>query len=42
MRRALTEDLLGQYVLRLQTDFGATINLNALRSVSSSGDQTNN
>jgi peptidyl-prolyl cis-trans isomerase D len=42
MRRALTEDLLGQYVLRLQTDFGATINLNALRSVSSPGDQTNN
>lgn len=42
MRRTLTEDLLGQYVMRLQTDIGATINLNALRSVNSPGDPTNN
>ena len=42
MRRSLTEDLLGQYVMRLQTDIGATINLNALRSVNSPGDPTNN
>ena len=41
MRRSLTEDLLAQYVTRLQTDLGATINMDAVRrSVSgSSADQ---
>jgi len=39
MRRALAEDLLSQYVARLQTDYGATINMDALRSVSSPTDQ---
>jgi peptidyl-prolyl cis-trans isomerase D len=39
MRRALTEDLLSQYVLRLQSDIGATINMDALRRVNSPGDQ---
>lgn len=39
-RRSLTEDLLAQYVTRLQTDFGATINQDALRRVvSGSSDQ---
>jgi peptidyl-prolyl cis-trans isomerase D len=41
MRRSLTEDLLGQYVLRLRTDMGASINMNALRSISSPGDPNN-
>ena len=41
MRRSITEDLLAQYVTRLQTDLGATINMDAVRrSVSgSSADQ---
>ena len=39
MRRAFSEDLLTQYVARLRTDFGATININALRSVNSPADQ---
>jgi peptidyl-prolyl cis-trans isomerase D len=39
MRRALSEDLLSQYVLRLQSDIGATINMDALRRVNSPGDQ---
>ncbi len=41
MRRSITEDLLAQYVSRLQTDLGATINMDAVRrSVSgSSADQ---
>ena len=40
MRRSITEDLLAQYVSRLQTDLGATINMDAVRrSVSGSGDQ---
>jgi peptidyl-prolyl cis-trans isomerase D len=41
MRRAMTEDLLSQYVMRLQTDFGASINMNALRSVNSPSDPNN-
>jgi peptidyl-prolyl cis-trans isomerase D len=40
-RRALTEDLLAQYVTRLQTDFGATINQDALRRVASGGSDQN-
>jgi peptidyl-prolyl cis-trans isomerase D len=40
MRRSLTEDLLAQYVGQLQTDLGATINLDAVRrGVSGSSDQ---
>jgi len=40
MRRSMTEDLLAQYVARLQTDLGATINMDAVRrSVSGSSDQ---
>jgi peptidyl-prolyl cis-trans isomerase D len=40
MRRSITEDLLAQYVTRLQTDLGATINLDAVRrSASGSSDQ---
>ncbi len=40
MRRSITEDLLAQYVARLQTDLGATINMDAVRrSVSGSSDQ---
>jgi peptidyl-prolyl cis-trans isomerase D len=40
MRRSITEDLLAQYVTRLQADLGATINMDAVRrSVSGSGDQ---
>jgi peptidyl-prolyl cis-trans isomerase D len=39
MKRALTEDLLSQYVLRLQSDIGATINMDALRRVNAPGDQ---
>src|SRR3954467_3457332 len=40
MRRSITEDLLAQYVSRLQTDMGATINMDAVRrSVSGSSDQ---
>ncbi|MEA2928618.1 MAG: peptidyl-prolyl cis-trans isomerase [Hyphomicrobiales bacterium] len=42
MRRTLTEDLLSQYVLRLQADLGATINLNALRTANSPGDPNSN
>jgi peptidyl-prolyl cis-trans isomerase D len=34
LRRSLAEDLVSQYVQRLQTDLGATINQNALRQVS--------
>jgi peptidyl-prolyl cis-trans isomerase D len=41
MRRSLTEDMLAQYVQRLQTDIGATINLEALRRVSSGGTDQN-
>jgi peptidyl-prolyl cis-trans isomerase D len=40
-RRTLTEDLLSQYVMRLQADLGASKNMNALRSISSSGDANN-
>ena len=40
MRRSITEDLLAQYVARLQTDLGATINMDAVRrSVSGGSDQ---
>jgi peptidyl-prolyl cis-trans isomerase D len=38
-RRSLSEDLIGQYVLRLQTDYGASINQDALRRVASGSDQ---
>ncbi|MGB9369208.1 MAG: SurA N-terminal domain-containing protein [Xanthobacteraceae bacterium] len=42
MRRSITEDLLAQYVSRLQTDLGATINMDAVRrSVSGSGSDQN-
>ncbi len=40
-RRSLTEDLMAQYVTRLQTDFGATINQDALRRVASGGSDQN-
>jgi peptidyl-prolyl cis-trans isomerase D len=43
MRRSITEDLLAQYVARLQNDLGATINMDAVRrSVSGSSDQDQN
>ena len=35
MRRSLTEDMLAQYVQRLRTDIGATVNLEAVRRASS-------
>ena len=42
MRRSITEDLLAQYVTRLQTDLGATINMDAVRrSVSGSSTDQN-
>jgi peptidyl-prolyl cis-trans isomerase D len=41
MRQSLTDDLLTQYVARLQSEFGANINMNALRTVSSPGDPNN-
>jgi len=37
VKRALTEDVIGQYVQQLQKDLGATINLNVVRQVSSGG-----
>ena len=40
MRRTITEDLLAQYIARLQADLGATINMDAVRrSASGGGDQ---
>ena len=41
MRRSLTEDLLAQYVARLQADLGATINMDALRRVTSGSSDQN-
>jgi len=41
IRRSLTEDIIGQYVARLQTEFGATINQTALRQVSAGGSEQN-
>ncbi|MEA2873526.1 MAG: peptidyl-prolyl cis-trans isomerase [Hyphomicrobiales bacterium] len=41
-RRALTEDLLAQYVAQLQTDLGATINQDALRRVASGSSSDQN
>ena len=40
-RRSLTEDLMAQYVARLQTDLGATINMDALRRVTSGSTDQN-
>jgi peptidyl-prolyl cis-trans isomerase D len=40
-RRSLSEDLLAQYVGRLQTDLGATINMDALRRVASGSSDQN-
>lgn len=40
-RRSLTEDLMAQYVMRLQTDLGATINQDALRRVASGSSEQN-
>ncbi len=40
-RRSLTEDLLAQYVGRLQTELGATINMEALRRVASGSSDQN-
>jgi peptidyl-prolyl cis-trans isomerase D len=40
-RRSLTEDLLAQYVAQLQNDLGATINMEALRRVSSGSSDQN-
>jgi peptidyl-prolyl cis-trans isomerase D len=37
MRRSLSEDIIAQYVQRIQADLGTTINQNALRQVSSGG-----
>ncbi len=41
IRRALVEDLLGQYVQRLRADIGATVNLDAVRRVSSGSTEQN-
>jgi len=41
MRRSMTEDLLAQYVSRLQTDLGATINMDAVRRAVSGGSDQN-
>lgn len=41
MRRSMTEDMLAQYVQRLQTDIGATINQDALRRVASGSTDQN-
>ena len=41
MRRGLTEDMLAQYVQRLRTDIGATVNLDAVRRVSSGSTDQN-
>jgi hypothetical protein len=41
MRRSLTEDMLAQYVQRLRTDIGATVNRDALRRVSSGSTDQN-
>jgi len=41
MRRSLTEDVLAQYVQRLQTDIGATIYQDALRRVASGSTDQN-
>lgn len=40
-RRSLTEDLLAQYVGRLQTELGATINMDAVRRVASGSSDLN-
>src|SRR3954470_6221312 len=40
-RRSLTEDLLAQYVGRLQTELGATINMDAVRRVASGSSDQN-
>ena len=37
MRQSMTQDLLAQYVSRLQTDLGATINMDAVRRAVSGG-----
>jgi peptidyl-prolyl cis-trans isomerase D len=39
MRRSITEDLLAQYVARLQNDLGATINMDAVRRSVSGGSE---
>ena len=39
LRRAIAEDLIAQYVARLQTDLGATINQEALRQVAGGSSQ---
>ena len=41
VRQSLTEDLLTQYVARLETEYGSSINLNALRTVNSPNDPNN-
>jgi len=40
-RRSLTEDMLAQYVGRLQTELGATINMDAVRRVASGSSDQN-
>ncbi len=40
-RRALTEDVMAQYVTRLQNEFGATINQDALRRVATGSSDQN-
>jgi peptidyl-prolyl cis-trans isomerase D len=40
-RRSLSEDLLAQYVGRLQTELGANINMEALRRVASGSSDQN-
>jgi hypothetical protein len=41
MRRSLTEDLLAQYVARVQADIGVNINMDALRRVASGSSDQN-
>jgi peptidyl-prolyl cis-trans isomerase D len=41
MRRTMSEDVLAQYVQRLQTDIGATINFDVVRRVASGSTDQN-
>ena len=41
MRQSLTEDVRTQYIQRLRTDIGATVNLEAVRRASSGSTDQN-
>jgi peptidyl-prolyl cis-trans isomerase D len=42
IRRSLTEDMMAQYVQRLQTDIGRTVNQRALRQAVAGGGADDN